>query len=365
LLFGGGSAQMLNNLRERLVREIATPEIVGDRCVHTLTANGSCQACVQACPHEAWILDDAALALDTDRCDGCGLCASACPEGAILIEREPAVWAGPEAAVAFAACDRTGLPSTVGVIPCVHALGLRDLLRLYRLGVRQLLVSQGDCSACPRGGAEPLERRTEQINLALASHGLRSLVVRRLPASVWLEEGRRRAKEATRPSVSRRAFLRRSASRPVAQGLRLAGLLDDERERYVAAGELLPDALAPGGLLPWVPAIDQDRCNGCDACAKLCPHGAISLEHDDQGLRYNIAAARCSGCGLCVDACDQDAVTVIPWQAPAQREVGLSSNRCRACGAPFHLPEGRVSSDGRCRICLQTNHHRNLFQVLD
>ena len=60
------------------------PTVITERCVHTQLTQASCRACVDSCPVKAWVLDDETLSIDTGACDGCGLCASACPQGAII-----------------------------------------------------------------------------------------------------------------------------------------------------------------------------------------------------------------------------------------------------------------------------------------
>ena len=75
---------------QQLKREWTIPEVIAERCVHSHCEVASCTRCVDACPHEAWLLDDASLKIDTARCDGCGLCVAACTESA-LVGRTPAV----------------------------------------------------------------------------------------------------------------------------------------------------------------------------------------------------------------------------------------------------------------------------------
>jgi NADH-quinone oxidoreductase subunit F len=54
-------------------------------------------------------------------------------------------------------------------------------------------------------------------------------------------------------------------------------------------------------------SIDQDACNGCGACEKACPHGAIAKPGPKE---YRIESDRCRKCGICKDACRFAAVRV-------------------------------------------------------
>ena len=53
--------------------------------------------------------------------------------------------------------------------------------------------------------------------------------------------------------------------------------------------------------------IDGDACNGCGACARACPHGAISTPGPKE---YRIEPDQCRKCGICRDACKHAAVMV-------------------------------------------------------
>lgn len=48
-----------------------------------------------------------------------------------------------------------------------------------------------------------------------------------------------------------------------------------------------------------------EDCNGCTACARLCPVFAISGE---RGQRHAVNAKRCVECGVCAKACPQEGI---------------------------------------------------------
>lgn len=58
-----------------------------------------------------------------------------------------------------------------------------------------------------------------------------------------------------------------------------------------------------GSVLAFV---DENICNGCNACVNSCFHDAIKLKNDIAQVNINV----CEGCGLCSDVCPVDAITI-------------------------------------------------------
>ena len=52
--------------------------------------------------------------------------------------------------------------------------------------------------------------------------------------------------------------------------------------------------------------IDQDKCNGCGACAKACHEGAIDMV---DGKARLMREHYCDGLGDCLPACPTGAIT--------------------------------------------------------
>jgi ferredoxin len=100
-----GGAVRLDLVRDA-VAAARLPELLPERCVHSLIEQATCRRCVDACPTGAWVIDDERLGIDPDRCDGCGLCAPACPQAAIVARAAEPLRVGSP--------GRSGFPAATG-----------------------------------------------------------------------------------------------------------------------------------------------------------------------------------------------------------------------------------------------------------
>ncbi len=338
--------------------ELKLPGVLGELCVHSHLEQASCRACVEACPHRAWVIDEEVLGIDPERCDGCDLCVPACPQGAIRPRFAPSVKETENGAVAFAICEYSGVVGVnEGLMPCIHAIGMEGLLRLQRLGVTYLISACGNCAECERGGSRRLEHVLGQINSLFATRRIPSITYRELAPGHWLRALDKVSGLAQGMKLNRRAFLHKAMRTPVE---RVRAVMQNDEQAFHPPGTLLPKA-GPDDLFPSVPLIDPARCDGCDACINLCPQHALLL--DDEPPSYRIDASRCTNCGICTDVCERQAVDIRSMRPSGQGRIPLHSGQCRACGVEFHVPGTDI--DSLCRICRHTNHHSKLFQVLD
>lgn len=353
---------MLEELRNQVSQELRIPEVRAERCVHTMIETASCRACVNSCPQQAWQLDDERLGIDMETCDGCGLCAAACRQGAILHAHEPTLRQLDEHhQLALIACEKTGLSLGEGVVQCIHALSLHDLLKLYRQGIRALLVATFECRSCTRNPSMPIQLVLHRLNQALTHRKYSTFLIRELPIDSWQTQRQTLRSPTTVEPVSRRNFLRRSFQGALKEGLKVRSLLSQDTEHFPPPGTLLP-VTDPPQELPFVPQISAEHCTGCDTCFKICPNEVLLW--DEPSNSYVIKAERCTGCGICVDLCAHQAITVTEWIVPNSEPIALHDQRCRHCGVTFHQPLAYSFSQPICPICRQTNHYRNLFQVL-
>ena len=77
--------------------------------------------------------------------------------------------------------------------------------------------------------------------------------------------------------------------------------------------------------------IDEDRCNGCGACAAACHEGAIEMVNGKAKLTRE---DYCDGLGDCLPACPTDAISFEEREAPAYNEAAvLAAKKKKAAGA--------------------------------
>ncbi len=82
--------------------------------------------------------------------------------------------------------------------------------------------------------------------------------------------------------------------------------------------------------------IDENKCNGCGACASACHEGAIEMIG---GVAKLTRESYCDGLGDCLPACPTGAITFEEREAPAYDEAAvLASKAQKSAPAPCACP---------------------------
>ncbi len=91
--------------------------------------------------------------------------------------------------------------------------------------------------------------------------------------------------------------------------------------------------------------IDEEKCNGCGACAAACHEGAIEMVNGKAKLTRE---DYCDGLGDCLPACPVDAIAFEEREAPAYDEAAvLAAKRKKTSPLPCGCPGTASKAIGR------------------
>ncbi len=326
-----------------------------DICAHGASGLTGCTRCIDACPAGAIIsmLDE--VAVDPYKCQGAGVCATACPTGAMTY-------------VYPAVSDH--LRKISALLKAYRDAGGETPMLLYydaetgRARVRQLARELPE-HVIPLEIAE-LGSVGMDVWLAALAHG--ASAVRLLPT---FATPRRVRDEVEAQITYTRAVLEGMGYAPT-----MIDWLDGEDADVLAALAIVPKTtvgspaafavfdekrttlrLAVEHLYAQAPApraetplpqgapfgqilVNRDACTLCMSCVGVCPVGALADGGDIPQLQF--IEGNCVQCGLCETACPEDAISLAArylYDPEARRSTRTlyeeAPFHCVACGKPF------------------------------
>lgn len=105
-------------------------------------------------------------------------------------------------------------------------------------------------------------------------------------------------------------------------------------------------------MLRKIIKIDEEKCNGCGACATACHEGAIELINGKAKLTRE---DYCDGLGDCLPACPTNAITFEEREAPAYDEAAVLAAKHKKqgalpCGCPGTQAKQLTRNNDMCDV---------------
>lgn len=345
------------------------PELRNQRCVRYRFRYSACSRCADSCPPGALTPGEEGVELDATRCSGCGLCAATCPTAAFHLQSFPAAaLAKPQEKALAVACNPSGQEGELR-IPCLGDIDPALLASLAFRGIAVTLRGAGQCSECahaPHGGERVAALLAAMDELAAAA-----------PAK-WVAPVVESAERGAGHRADRRQLFRRFTNRAV-ESMRSERVDEAIPESAIrAAAHFVParrqlaeylleriDGLPDESLLPplfGVAALEPGagRCTGCEACARVCPTGALKVAEVESDWVLQFRPGQCVGCGVCIEACGAEALALEHrWRQEGEMPASLHRlrrYRCQGCGRFFVGLE-----EESCPVC---EDDRNSFDAI-
>lgn len=329
------------------------PDVRVEHCTRFRYRYSSCRRCLDQCPQEALSLNEEGVTLDAGRCSGCALCTVSCPTAVFHAANLPVTDIAKTSTNRLTIACRPSEQHGDVEVPCLGVLSASLLTDLGKRGVSITLRGSLHCEQCshaPHGNrqlyanleavarfqalSEPDSWTAPVLDDRAGVKGLnRHGQDRRQLFRGWMARGEVAFDKETPAGLDIPAAAIRAAAHFVPPRRRLAETLWQQ-----TSGPLDDEITALTWAMGYVVA-SVDNCTGCEACARVCPTGALKVSEAAGDWQLVSKPASCVGCGVCIEACGHHALVLQHgWKntdTPATVLYTRRRHRCQACGRYF------------------------------
>ena len=315
----------------------------------------TCRRCIDHCPTKiiSW---GSTLQVNNDKCDACGICATACPNGVFELNNRAndnlsaGIVAGIKHShqIAFA-CTRfqqkldsasARIPSLL-MVPCLGRLDESILIGCVLRGARSIWLVNSLCDDCTcKSGWDIAQQIITASNKILEMLGISPKISTspHIPEALLKKTGTAAdtPPQLQAKSYSRRDFLKSltrgtAAATILAASSNISGPAEDDNVQIRKSGlpfylpkkriSLLESLkglgkpaypLVNSSDLPFQQLIINEKCTGCGMCAYFCPTNALQKTENNGKSAIAFEISRCTRCNLCIEICYLNAISTAP-----------------------------------------------------
>lgn len=349
------------------------PIIERDKCLGTR----ACDFCIMFCSKNA--LKDGGndrLAIDADKCDICGVCASICPTGAIqipnatdeqLIAEMKTILTEfreemPSKILMFIDHDdynliirlldeeKLNLPTEIFLIdlPSLALLSEVTILSAVNFGAAGIIFVSSSRNARKSEYLQIIGKKLMVLKEILASANYNTV---QLSFIEFDDEYPEKLLNDLAQFVGHVGTINRYEGNIIES-------LSSENKRsklvqlirnMLRNGKPAKDVVDYGEPCPFGEVIiDKQRCTLCEVCIHNCPTMALSLHKDADSISIGFIYQKCTGCKLCTSLCPENAITIRRYLSISDllsdvHRILVTQDlvKCSRCGKPF-ITEGKL-----------------------
>lgn len=305
-----------------------------DRCLDTKYKYSDCEACFDICPVNA-IKQTKPPILNTEDCLNCLACLPICPAGAYRADDAiPSLLRCANRAQVDnidLVCNHHPNPDEgvdgselgIRVRGCLAGLGSATFLSLSLFNFKRITIRNDECESCELHSLHTyIQRNVKQAQFFLSNWDECKVEIS-MANNPKTTSAERPLWDADNPPLSRRDLFHFASSQSrlaIARSLNKDVYsskhpLGQERRRELAAIDQIMEENPANhdfkleGMGYSLPSISE-KCTACEACARICPTGAIRVERDENHFQLLFSPRACIACDICQRICLVSAVKI-------------------------------------------------------
>lgn len=313
-----------------------------------------CQLCSDCCPSGA-ISWGKSFNLDADKCTGCGICATACPNSVfevnnpsneVLLQKIAAGLRHSRRIIFVCSRYQQGIDTAsikmddIVTVPCLGRIDESILVGGIALGAEAMGLIDAFCHDCDfKSGWSIAQQTSVTANKILGMFGISEKVY--FSARIPVLREKKMVVAVQSSDLSGKLYSRRNFFKAMTQETKKATILaassiinrDEDNGKAEIRKSGLPfylpskrklllnsvkklgqPACSPisADILPFYQLKIDDNCTGCGMCAYFCPTGALKKIEQTGKVAITFQLSNCTKCNLCQEICYQGSISVAP-----------------------------------------------------